>query len=92
MTCIHGQRFVVDRFTNVDAGATAKTLMGVINDIQHATPDTQLAACAVIFLLACDRFRVDPRNALEIASNLIGDRVGDYTEFRAAKMYMKQEW
>lgn len=84
--------FSIDRFQNVNAGDVAKACMGVVDSLQHQRKETQLAGLAVTFSLACERFGVEPREALQIAENVMHDRIGRRAEFRACASYMRNEW
>lgn len=84
--------FSVDRLQNVNAGDVAKACMGVVDSLQHQRKETQLAGLAVTFSLACERFGVEPRQALHIAENIMHDRIGRRAEFRACADYMRNEW
>ena len=84
--------FSLDRLQCVNADATAKACMGVVDSLQHQRKEIQLAGLAVTFSLACERFGVEPRDALQIAENVMHDRIGRRAEFRACADYMRNEW
>ena len=84
--------FSIDRLQNVNAGDVAKACMGVVDNLQHRRKEIQLAGLAVTFSLACERFGVEPRQALQIAENIMHDRIGRRAEFRACADYMRNEW
>lgn len=87
-----GQRFIQDRFANVNERETATAIMGVIDALQNKTPEVQVAACTAAFKLACKRFKQIPQNLLTIINNLMNDNAGRRPEFKAAEMYMEKEW
>lgn len=81
-----------DRFTNISTAAAATGAMTIITGIQDFTPERQLAAICATFLLACERYKIEPQIAFTITQNIINGADKIRPEFAAAKMFMQREW
>ena len=81
-----------DRLANASAADTATACMGVIDALQSRRPEIQVTGLAVTFALACERFGIRPGEALGVADNIMHSGVTMLPEFRAAEMYMRNEW
>jgi hypothetical protein len=66
--------------------------MALLDRLQGQPAETQALSLAALFILVTQRFRVDARNALQAAANILVDREGQrQPAFLAAEMYLANE-
>lgn len=82
-----------DQLTNYGSPPTARTAFVVIDALQSAArPGEQVAALGTLFLLLCECFHIDPREALEITSRSMRDSDNKHLpHIQALRDYLAQE-
>lgn len=85
-------RLIRDKIMNTDAAAAAKTVMAVLDKIQHTDVNLQITSIGCLFVLICQRFDLSATDVLTAAANLMTDADTTRAEFRAAKALMQREW
>lgn len=76
---------------SVDGDKTAQALMTVLDRIQYLTPQYQLMALGVMFIEVCEARRVNPRDVLRYATNLLEGPEANEVNFRAFRQYLREE-
>ena len=85
------KRFDHDVLNMVPARKTSHNTLGVINAVQDHSPEEQVAAIAATFLLMCEHYDIEPRQALTVSSRIINHSEGKYPEFAGVRDYMENE-
>lgn len=81
-----------DLFANIPVKAAAVATMEVIDAIQDRRPHEQLVALAATFILACERYGIEPQDAFALTTNVMNHADGRRPEFEAVRQFMAHEW
>jgi hypothetical protein len=83
----------IDRDLIMNARATdvAQAAMTITDRVQHLQPGSRVLGAAAFFLMACDRYGVDAKDAFTAVTNLMTTKEGQRDEFAATKMYLENE-
>lgn len=83
----------LDQLGFVTAAATQQVAFKALDALQGSLAGQQAAATAMLFLLVCQRYRLDPREVLWKGERVLRDALtegrGEYV--RAIKTYLKEE-
>jgi len=85
-------RFNRDLFTNADMKEVSITSFGIIDVLQGATPEVQLASACVVFKTIADHAGVPLSEAMTVVNNIMYYAEGKRPEFQAIEAYLKGEW
>lgn len=80
-----------DLLNLIPSKRAANCTMSVITAVQNYQPHEQVVAMAATFLLLCEHWNVDPRDALLTARRIINHSEGKRPEFAAVRDYMAGE-
>jgi len=81
-----------DGLTNADPARVAKASFKLLNELQNHDQGTICAASAAVFLILCERFKVEPQDVFTATKNLlVADRVDGRHEFGAVKLFAQHE-
>ena len=81
-----------DTLVNAPSEAVAQVAMQLVDRLQNHPPGLQCAGIASVFLAACRVHRIDPREVLTVAGNMLADTIhGERPEFRALRLYAEHE-
>ncbi|MDO8839671.1 MAG: hypothetical protein Q7V31_12160 [Parvibaculum sp.] len=80
-----------DLLLSTPTRTAASRTMQVIDGVQDYQPHEQIVALAATFLLLCERWNTDPRDALRITDRIINHAEGKRPEFAAVRDYMEGE-
>lgn len=81
-----------DALVNAPSEAAAQVAMQLVDRLQDHKPALQCAGIAAVFLAACRVHRVDPKDVLSTATNMLADTIhGERPEFRALRLYAENE-
>jgi len=81
-----------DQLSMLDPAVSALVAFRVIDAVQSDTPATQVGAISTLFLLLCEHYRVDPRDALALGDRLLMDKDHTRTEHaNALREYITRE-
>jgi hypothetical protein len=79
-----------DRLTNVSMRQTREAAVRVVDAVQVLLPEEQIAGSAAFFLLLCDELGYEPREALQVAANVLtGAKGRNETHFRGLRDYLR---
>lgn len=79
-----------DLLTNAQPEQVAHATMTLLDCMQNLQAENQTLGAAALFFLLCEHWRVDPREALGLARNLMCSTEGERRpEFRAAAFYLR---
>jgi len=84
-------RIARDLIMNAQATYVAHAAMTITDRIQHIHPASRVLGAAAFFLMACDHYEVDAKDAFTAVTNLMNTKEGLRDEFAATKMYMEHE-
>ena len=80
-----------DLFINANLRDTAVASMALIDKVQDMQPHIAMGALSATFLMLCEFWGVDPKDALGITKNLMNHADGKRAEFKAVAAYMEGE-
>ena len=84
-----------DRITNVKGTTATESAFQALDALQDIQPShLQPLAAAIVFLLCCRAFRLNPSDTLLVADNIIHDvesQPGGDNTMRAIRQYFKEE-
>lgn len=82
-----------DLLNNVDRMPVRQGTFAVVDALQDMPAQVQVASIAAAFVLACERFKLEPQDAFAAVSNMMVMPTGDRApEFKGAALYMREEW
>lgn len=85
----------LDQLNFVGTNEAALITFKIVNAIQQEKPGRQMAGVANLFLLMCERYKLDPREVLNKASRRLYDSFGEDAgrgeHIRAMKAYVYGE-
>lgn len=84
---------VIDQLNCASHEDVQRLAFRILDGIQNEAGGKQVAASGLLFLLICQRFKADPRDALDKAQKILLDAlsVGRGEQVRAIKQYLKEE-
>lgn len=84
---------LTDQINFINTAHASETVFKIISAIQGDNPGSQVTAAGMLFLILCQKYRVDPRDTLDKADrvlyNAFSEGRGDH--IRAVKMYVDKE-
>ena len=72
LTRTRRRRFVMDEFYSQHHARVAEGAFKILDALQ-GTAEYMVASTAALFLLACERFQVEPRDAMTAAARMLRD-------------------
>jgi hypothetical protein len=85
------QRFDFERLAMVSPTKTGNAAFAALSQLQLFTPEEQVAAAAVMFLLLTRKFETHPGNVLQVGQNIIARSLAETPELRGVLGYLKNE-
>ncbi len=80
------------RLGNASAKAVAHATMTALDAVQQFAPESQIMGAGVMLLSVCERFGIQPGEALAYTHNLLRLHADTEPEFRALKDYCSHEF
>lgn len=84
---------VADSLNNIPSDHVANAAFNIVSQMQtDERPGLHIATYAVLFLLACSRWQVNPQDAFTVAKNLMVNADNRLVpHFKAILQYMQEE-
>ena len=84
---------VADSLNNIPSDHVANAAFNIVSQMQtDERPGLHIATYAVLFVLACSCWDVNPQDAFNVARNIMNDADNRLTpHFRAARQFMHEE-
>ena len=80
-----------DLFASANLRDVSVGSMALIDTIQDMQPHIAMGALTATFLMLCDFWKVDAKDAFRLTSNIMNHADGRRPEFRAVAAYMEGE-